>query len=256
VEKKQEDIYSLRFQTNTENERSFMKELELSSEAEGFTASEKMLAFPLYVPRQKIAEFLYKYELFKKVVNVHGCVVECGVGFGSGLMSFAHFSTILEPVNYSRKIIGFDTFAGFPKIAPQDEKSKDLHCKKGGMAVSSYDEIQKIVKLHDKNRPIGHIQKVELVKGDATKTIPEYVKQNPHLIVSLLYLDFDIYEPTVEALRTFVPRMPKGSIIAFDELCHSSWPGETIAVLEEIGVNNLRIQRVPFDAIRSYAILG
>jgi hypothetical protein len=36
--------------------------------------------------------------------------------------------------------------------------------------------------------------------------------------VSLLYLDFDIYEPTAVALEHFLPRMPKGSIVAFDEL--------------------------------------
>ena len=28
---------------------------------------------------------------------------------GGGLFSWAHFSTILEPYNYHRKIIGFDT---------------------------------------------------------------------------------------------------------------------------------------------------
>jgi hypothetical protein len=37
--------------------------------------------------------------------------------------------------------------------------------------------------------------------------------------------------------------MAKGSIIAFDELNHSKYPGETIAVLEELGIkykfNNL-----------------
>jgi hypothetical protein len=46
----------------------------------------------------------------------------------------------------------------------------------------------------------------------------------------------DVYEPTKTALKYFLPRMAKGSIIAFDELNFKSFPGETIAVLEEIGV--------------------
>ena len=54
-----------------------------------------------------------------------------------------------------------------------------------------------------------HIPKIELVKGDVRKTIPKYIKDNPHLIVSLLYLDLDLYEPTRAALRNFIPRMPK-----------------------------------------------
>ena len=48
--------------------------------------------------------------------------------------------------------------------------------------------------------------------------IPQYIENNKHLLVSLLYLDFDIYEPTVTALNNFLPRMSKGSVIAFDEI--------------------------------------
>lgn len=55
------------------------------------------------------------------------------------------------------------------------------------------------------------------------------------MLVSLLYLDLDIYEPTKVALKEFLPRMSKGSIIAFDELNYRSFPGETIAMLEELG---------------------
>ena len=124
------------------------------------------------------------------------------------------------------------------------------------MAVDTYAELQQCIELYDENRQVSHIPKVELVKGDAKKTIPSYIEKNPHLVVSLLYLDFDVYDPTLIALKNFVPRMPKGAIIAFDELCHPEWPGETVAVMEEIGINNLRIQRVPFDTTRSYAVLA
>ena len=54
------------------------------------------------------------------------------------------------------------------------------------------------------------------------------------MIVSLLYLDLDIYEPTKIALKEFLPKMTRGSIIAFDELNWKSFLGETIAALEEL----------------------
>ena len=76
---------------------------------------------------------------------------------------------------------------------------------------------------------------VTLIKGDVTKTLPDFLQNNRHVIVSLLYLDMDIYEPTKVALKELLPRMAKGSIIAFDELNWKSFPGETIAVLEELG---------------------
>ena len=49
--------------------------------------------------------------------------------------------------------------------------------------------------------------------------------------------------------------MPKGSIVAFDELNNETWMGETEAVLKTVGLNNLKIERFSFDSRISYAIL-
>jgi hypothetical protein len=74
-------------------------------------------------------------------------------------------------------------------------------------------------------------------------------------VVSLLFFDFDLYEPTKVALENFLPRMPKGSIIAFDELDNPLWPGETRALLETIGINALKIKRIDFDPYIGYAVI-
>jgi len=110
-------------------------------------------------------------------------------------------------------------------------------------------------KIHDSTRFIGHIPKVELIKGDALETIPCFVDRNPHLLVSLLYLDFDLFEPTKMALDMFGPRMPKGSIIAFDELDNPLWPGETRAMLEYCEEKKLKIERFSFDPYVGFAIV-
>ena len=52
-------------------------------------------------------------------MSLKGSVVECGVNLGGGIFSWAHFSSILEPYNYHRKIIGFDTFLGIPKLVSE-----------------------------------------------------------------------------------------------------------------------------------------
>ena len=87
-----------------------------------------------------------------------------------------------------------------------------------GMKDRNMQELEGAISLYDKNRSLSHIPKVELIKGDITTTAKEYVKNNRHLIVSLLYLDCGIYKPTKSALEVFVPRMPNGSVIVFDEL--------------------------------------
>jgi len=221
------------------------------------TYYEKLENFPKYVSRQTLARFLALYEIFKKVLHVQGDVVECGVSWGGGLMAFALMSAALEPTNLQRRIIGFDTFSGFTPPTGPDTKSSaraDL-MREGGLAANSYEDLQRCIELYDANRFIGHIAKVFLVKGDARQTIPAYVEQHPHVVVSLLHLDFDLYEPTKVAIEHFAPRMPKGAAIVFDELNNQAWPGETVAVLEAIGIRNLRIERFSFEPYVSYAVL-
>jgi Macrocin-O-methyltransferase (TylF) len=217
---------------------------------------EKIENFPKYVSRQNMSRFLALYEIFKKVLYVHGDVIECGVHWGGGLMSFALMSSVLEPVNLQRHIIGFDTFEGFASVTAADaEAGKNPWAREGGLRADSYEDLQRCIELYDANRFISHVRKVSLVKGDATKTIPEYLKEHPQTVVSLLHLDFDLYEPTKVALETFVPRMPRGAAIVFDELNNASWPGETLAVLEVYGLRNLRIERFPFEPHVSYAVI-
>jgi len=218
--------------------------------------SDKIDAFPKFASRQALAKFLARYEIFKKILHVNGSIIECGVLHGGGLFTFAKFSSMFEPANHVRKIIGFDTFEGFPSVNRKDKQTgTSSHFKKGGLMGSSLKEINQAVKLFDLNRPISHIPKIELVKGDMTKTAPEYLKKNPHLVVSLLYLDVDLFDPTKMALETFLPRMPKGAIIAFDELNAKMFPGETLAVEEVAGLSNLKIERFPFDSYVSYCVL-
>lgn len=244
------------------------KKMQSQSDMEQFQAMEEVFnsgseeihdridAFPKYATRQSIAKFLTKYEIFRQIVNVNGSIVECGVLHGGGLMAWAKLSSIFEPANHTRRIIGFDTFQGFASISEKDTGTGDsIHFGQGRMKGSSFDELMKVIELYDLNRPLNHIPKVELVKGDILETVPDYVSTHPHLVVSLLYLDVVIYEPTRTALEYFLPRMVKGSIIAFDELNAELYPGETIAVDEVIGLRNLKIRRFEFDSYVSYAVL-
>ena len=89
------------------------------------------------------------------------------------------------------------------------------------------------------------IQWLKLREGEGSKLdYINFIKENPHLMVSLLFLDFDLYEPTKCALENFLPRMPLGGIIAFDELDNPLWPGETLAMLESHSKYNFEIARI------------
>jgi len=215
----------------------------------------KMENFPKYVRRQNLTRFLALYEIFNRALPVKGSVVECGVNHGFGLMSWAKFSAILEPVNLTRRIYGFDTFEGFPGVSEKDRSAASNHVKAGDLAADVHDELKQLIEIYDSTRFLGHVGKVKLVRGDATRTIPAFVEENPHLVVSLLFMDFDLYEPTKVALEHFLPRMPKGAVLAFDELDNPLWPGETLAMLESHAKRPLRLERLAFDPYISFAIL-
>ncbi|URN96104.1 MAG: TylF/MycF family methyltransferase [Candidatus Pristimantibacillus lignocellulolyticus] len=221
---------------------------------------EKYDDFEKYARRQAISRFLARYELFKLQMNIKGSIVECGVHKGAGIMGWAKLSAALEPYSLDRRIIGFDTFEGFPNIHDADlmteeSKNNDKNVIGGFYEQNVYDELLELVQQYDENRYLNQFQKVHLVKGDAVETIPQYVKDNSHLLISLLFMDFDLYEPTKVALQNFLPRMSKGSVLAFDEINNPWWPGETIAMLEELSIKDYTINRFSFDPNISYIVL-
>ena len=210
--------------------------------------------FPKYVRRQHLKRFLALYEIFKLAMPVKGSVVECGVFRGFGVMSWAKLSAMLEPENLTRRIYGFDSFEGFPSTSRADD-NPIAQPEAGALCADSYDELQELIIEYDVDRFLGHIPKVHLVKGDVLKTIPAFVAEHRHLVVSLLFMDVDLFEPTKVALEHFVPRMPRGAVLAFDELDNPMWPGETLALLSTLGIRNVRLQRLEWDPYISFAVL-
>ena len=98
------------------------------------------------------------------------------------------------------------------------------------------------------------IKKNKVIKGDAVETLARYLKDNPQTIVSLAYFDFDIYDPTKKCLEMIKPYITKGSILGFDELNDEDSPGETIALMESVGLNNIELKRHRYASRVSYFI--
>jgi hypothetical protein len=241
-----------KFRTSTEEKTG--KNIERMFNACSDSVEIKLENFTKYVRRQHLKRFLAMYEIFKLILPLKGSVVECGVYKGFGLMAWAKLSAMLEPENLTRRIYGFDSFEGFPNIDEQDANPVAMP-EQGTFWTNTYEELQALITEYDKDRFLGHVDKVHLIRGDATKTIPQFITDHRHLVVSLLFLDFDLYEPTKVAIEHFLPRMPKGAVIAFDELDNPIWPGETQALLDTVGVNRFKLQRFEWDPYIAYDIV-
>ena len=209
----------------------------------------------LFQTRSSFARMLFMQKLYLLALTTHGVIVEFGVRWGQNLALFSTLRNIYEPYNMSRKIIGFDTFEGFPSVGPQDGSSQAVHV--GSLSVTPGYEtyLEEVLSAQEQLGPRGHIKKHELIKGNAIETLPAYLAKHPETIIALAYFDLDLYEPTKKCLELIKPYLVKGSVLGFDELLLGEFPGETQALRDTWGLSNLEIVRDPISHQQSYLVV-
>lgn len=217
--------------------------------------NELLLNLGLFLKRQDLSRILFIDDLYKKIINIHGLVAEFGVRWGQNLALLESCRGMYEPYNHNRKILGFDTFEGFPSVHEKDGQSDIASLGAYSVTEKYEDYLKKVLDYHEQESPISHIKKYQLIKGDATVEIEKYLKDNPETIIALAYFDLDIYEPTKKCLAAIKGHLTKGSLIGFDQLNKHDFPGETLALKEVFGLDKYRIARSPYSSLQSYIII-
>jgi hypothetical protein len=218
--------------------------------------TDQLLVNPgVYMRSSVLAKLLYVNELYQQVIDLPGVLMEFGVWWGQNLALFQSLRAVYEPYNHMRKVIGFDTFEGYPDVAPEDG-SHPL-ASEGQYAVSQdyIDHLREVLDYHEQENVMAHVQKYELVAGDATKTIADYLERNPHTLIALAYFDMQLYEPTRACLEAIRPHLVRGAVIALDELGSDEFPGETQALRETLGIDRYQLRRSRFLPDRTYLVI-
>lgn len=202
--------------------------------------------FYLSCETSRIGKMLVHYEMYKRTLELPGAIVECGVFKGASFTRFGTFRELMEH-SYSRKLIGFDIFGSFPQTQYEEDKAKRQNfIANAGEESIAIEQLEEIMRYKNINKNI------ELVKGDITKTIPEYLNKHPELKISLLNLDTDIYEPAVTILEYLYPRIVRGGILLLDD--YGVFPGETKAVDDYFKGKNVKIQKSSLNATPCFVI--
>jgi hypothetical protein len=210
----------------------------------------------IFQKRQELTKSLFFRELYQHILGVHGVIMEFGVRWGQNMITLNNLRGILEPYNHNRKIIGFDTFEGFPSVNKKDGGHASI--QKGALSVTeAYEKyLQELLEFHEKECPLSHIRKNFLRKGDAVVELKKYLEEHPETIIAFAWFDFDIYEPTRKCLELIRPHLVKGSVVGFDELNDPGFPGETLALKEVFGLNEVKLCRNAYSGMQSYFIYG
>lgn len=208
----------------------------------------------LYMRSSALAKILFVNELYEMIKDIPGDIMEFGIWWGQNIILFENLRAIYEPFNQNRKIIGFDTFKGYPGISSKDKASETI--KAGGYTVSKHYRpyLEKLLAYHESNNVLSHIKKHILIEGDASKTVPQYFKKNPETIVALAYFDLALYKPTKKCFQAIEPHLIKGSVIMLDEFNSSDYPGETVAFKEVFKQKGFTLKRSRYIADRTMAI--
>lgn len=209
----------------------------------------------LFLTRSSMSRILFFSELYQRIINNHGVIIEFGVRWGQSLAIMSALRGVYEPYNISRKIIGFDTFSGFPSVSKYDGDNSKSQVGNYSVSKGYESELEQLLEIQEALNPKSNVKKFELVKGDVTESLPKYLSEHPETLVSLVYLDLDLYEPTKFCLEQVLPYCHKNTIFAFDELCYQDFPGETLAMREVFAGRDYEVFRSPFSPQQSYLIL-
>jgi len=165
--------------------------------------------FELFSSRTKIQE--YSVELLiqqNKNSTENMTMLEFGTFKGASLLYFCR-----KLPNYS--VVGFDTFRGLSESF-------------GGInSATFFNRKGKLPKFLPKN--------ADLVVGDCTQTVSEYlIDSNPGEIVAV-HFDLDVYGATKLVMGKLKPYLVPGTYILFDEMFGNPfWQGGEFAALNEV----------------------
>ncbi|MBI3159823.1 MAG: class I SAM-dependent methyltransferase [Chloroflexi bacterium] len=198
--------------------------------------------FVLKASPDRITKLLARYELYRRILDVPGDIVEGGVMKGAGVLFWAKLVEVFNPLS-KRKVVGFDTFAGYPDdvtFAHDQEKARAFTAEQ----VREGDDVsaEAILAIAAEQGLAGRI---ELVKGDVRETLPDYIHEHPGFRIALLNLDFVLYDPTRAALEHLYPLVVPGGIVAFDEYA-TRGNGESDAVDEFFKGQDIRLHSIPW----------
>lgn len=201
--------------------------------------------------------------------RVPGDVAEVGVFRGNSLLATA---LLLRELGSPKKVWGFDSFAGFPGYAVQDELSEfDALYAAGRITGEHLTKVKRNVELRSVTRsePIDvknisssgdfsgssldlvkrkvaylGLDNVELVAGDFARTMTDPDLRGPADLCAAL-IDCDLYEGHALSLPYVWSRLRLGGYLHLDEYYSLKFPGARLACDEFFADKRDKPERLP-----------
>ena len=180
-------------------------------------------------------------DLFSKTDTIKGDIIEVGTYSGDTTEIIAEY---LYKNNSNKHYLGLDTFEGYDNNDMEGANKASIQNHVTKRWKISYDIV--------KNRLIKYKDIVTLYKGDCKVTIPDLIKNGIISQLSFIYIDCNLYQPSLQSIQHLWPYLSKGGIVSIDEHLVG---GETRAIKEFANTNNLELKYYSDTAGPSFYII-
>jgi hypothetical protein len=210
----------------------------------------------LFLRSPLLARIIALNNCYKRIIDIPGAVLDLGCWWGQNSVLFENFRSIYEPFNKQRKIIAFDTFEGYTNWTDKDKKSEVLNQNTYSTTFGYEQFLKELLETHEGNNNLPHIRgNHEIIKGDATITIPEYLEGNPDTLVALAAFDLGLYAPTKAALLSILPRTIPGSILLMLHLTRKDLQGDATAFHDVFAQSKIKYRIIKEAIYPSFSMI-
>jgi hypothetical protein len=216
----------------------------------GISFTEMLINYPAFIRRREMTRLLADYDLFRMVLGLPGSIVELGVFLGAGLFTWSKLLETFVPGDRSRRVYGFESGRGYRDFAPQDGDPKPWLDAVVGSKVVPDGYLESMVRLTNLDNLIPGLERCRVISGDIIDTVPKFAESNQGTRLCLMFLDVNLYEPTLAALRALYPLLVRGGVVAMNGYGSPPWLGETAAFeqyFKEIDLAQPRLQKLPYS---------
>ena len=144
-------------------------------------------------------------EFARSVEKLNGAVAECGCYVGVS-------AWFIASVINSEDLYLFDSFEGLSIPSENDRSPKNLpQWKRGDLAATESDLY----------RNLSCFSNIHVLKGWIPERFSEVADRN----FKLVHIDVDLYQPTLDSLDFFYPRLVCGGMVVLDDYGFANCPG-------------------------------
>jgi hypothetical protein len=190
-----------------------------------------------FISTRQLKKYLFYWDEMKDLARIPGDIVEFGIFRGDTFAFLCHISELLDYPESARRLIGFDTFSGFPDAVDMSISPVTRDREASSWFSNTSKEIV-IRKLRQRDQ-----SRITLIEGDILLTLSDHLQRWPNKICMAL-VDVDTARAARYILEQVWTRIAPGGRIYLDEYSYRGW-SETVGVDEF-----LTSQNIPLEAIK------